>query len=286
MFKAHKPIYIVGYPHGGLTLLSKMLRQGDAFAWGEGNPLSAGDEGHNRMFSYLPEPLRNPEGLGGGCWRYGTDALVIQNYHTETDVTQFDKLKYAELLDKVYSKHSAGHRLIDKSQPYMIKTRYVQEIVRPAESYFICVLRNPYSIGYQPIAHANWFKGITSPTLRGILGCQNIINNYRIFMNDKKRLKNWIIVRYEDIVLNTETILKTVCDYIDLEFKEEMIPHPPNHAKWYPIQENMVNQHRKISTEDHDKRIEETCAEIIETFNYEKTFPLDAKPFYMCKPKP
>lgn len=285
MAKIYKPIYIVGQPHAGLTLIANIIKISPKI-FGVTARRYYDDEGHNALYHRLPNPLRNPEGHKGTCWRYGWSHNVDKHHHTEEDVTVAQREGYMKVLNGLYNPQEENKRLVDKSQPYIIKTRYVQEIVKPHESYFIYLIRNPYSLCYQPAFHPGWYPKYGSNRdnleidnrnrrMRVELGCEHNINTHRYFMEDKEYLDRWKIMRFEDLMLDHRNFIVDMCAFLDLEFEEkftELGGHKAGHRKFYPLRWEYVNQHRDIADDECDAIIERECAEIIEEFKYPKEF--------------
>ncbi len=275
----YKPIYIIGYPHGGCTIVCNMLRGSSKvfhILGTKANSFSStifgnGLEGHNALYHRIPPTLRNPDGKGDPCWKYAWDENIAQHHLTEKDVTPEDKEQYVSVLEKIKEEWDADDtmRYLDKSQPYLTKTRYVQEMLSPAEVYFIYVIRNPYILCNKP----NKFSWYHNPAK----AVEQVANNYNCFIEDFKHLKHSKIVKFEDAILKTRETLEGLCKFLELDFEEDMIPHSnshtdlPHQAKFYPLKTEVVDHYdgiKDFSAGGYDKLVEEKCSAIIKRFNY------------------
>jgi len=274
------PVYIIGYAHGGLTLLSNMLRRSPNFFTVSGKQGFGPDEGHNELHYYLPHYLRNPDGKGGSCWTYN----VEDNHNTEESITKGHRELYNRLINNIC--HEKDMRFLDKSQSYIIKMRYLQELFNYTNCYFIFVARNPYVLAYKPRKFHSWYKDNKNKTDKDYIsnGCSHIMNNYKIFKDDASHIKKLRIIKYEDLVLDTECILRKACDFLDVDFIDDMVPHPPNNRKWYPINKSLIWQHRLekdrdfFATSELDNIISIECSEYIKDMEYKEWYPADKHP--------
>jgi len=272
------PVYIIGYAHGGLTLLSNMLRRSPNFFTVSGKQGFGPDEGHNELHYHLPHHLKNPDGKGGSCWTYN----AIKNHSTEENVSKGHRDLYNRIINNIC--HEKDIRFLDKSQPYIIKMRYLQELFNYTNCYFILVVRNPYILAYKPIKYHRWYNKKHNNEEHVRSGCNHIMNNYRIFKDDASYIKKLRIIKYEDLVLDTECILRKTCDFLDVEFIEDMVPHLPNYHKWYPINKSLIWQHRLklerdfFATPELDDIISIECSEYIKDMGYKKWYPADEHP--------
>jgi len=276
----YKPIYIVGYPHGGCTLLRNMLRENENIYTITGTKketkktkrFGSGSEGHNSLFNIIPETLRNPDGKGGPCWQYGWDEQIDHHHLTEKDVKLEDAEQYLSVMEDIKREFNVSNtmRFLDKSQPYLVKTRYIQKILFPADVYFIYVIRNPYVLCYKP------FKWNMYGKEKRIKAFEQVANTYNCFVNDSEYLKHFKIIKFEDVVLSTRRTLKKLCNILELNFEEDMTPHKEStiesnlKPKFYPLKTDVVydDGRNRFGNKELDGMITEKCADIIESFNY------------------
>ena len=92
--------------------------------------------------------------------------------------------------------------LVEKSPPNIIHTRYLQEIV--PNSYFIIIIRHPLAVA---MATKKWNNQSISKHLDHWLLAHKILNN------DLKKIKNSLILKYED--LNKNTFENKINNFLD-----------------------------------------------------------------------
>jgi hypothetical protein len=265
-----RPMYLVGFPHGGLTAVGVLIStSGEVFrAAGHKPGETIPDEMHNYYKSELPHGLKNT--FGGGGWRLGWNRNIDKARLTEKDADDSARETYKNLLESLYSKYD-GKRLLAKEQPFMLKSRYVQEILKPHEAYFMYIIRNPYVLGYKPAVFHNWYSPhVTAENSKEQyvrLGCEHVINSHNALMEDSKHLKHFKVVRFEDIMLNPTETMKEVFKFFELKGTHIDEKTGTKHGKPFDIPKYLV-QHRNISGEYYDKIIEEKCGTMIEEFGY------------------
>lgn len=315
----YKPIYLFGYNHGGTTTFLTMIREHSQIYCvsdlGE-HPIRRdgrrGIEGHVAFFEHLPTPLKSPEtlayGYGNGVgWTYGWDETAEDLHQTEKDVKPEEREQFLTFMEKVKEIIGASDnmRWFDKSNPYVLKTRYIQEIISPADVYFIYLIRNPFLLCYKPLIYNLYNRlglYVKNPKTEYDVAicdfyrpsdqrrttqlrikdsadvvrkaCEHVSNNYRIFMQDSRRLKHTKVVRFEDLILDTRDTLKGVCDFLGLDFEENMMPHPisdTHQSRFYPLRKETVADDgikNHYANPELDGIIADKCADIIDKFDY------------------
>lgn len=96
--------------------------------------------------------------------------------------------------------------LLEKSPPNLLRTRFLQAMF--PNSYFVIILRHPIATSY---ATQKWSK----TDLKSLL--QHWIHSHKIFFDDKKYLKNCLIIRYEDFCDDPNSCLKQIYNLIGIE---------------------------------------------------------------------
>ena len=97
------------------------------------------------------------------------------------------------------------------------------------------------AISYFPNATIVFIERNLEDNIRSTIGLQfkngqkkkNILKNVFIYLLEQKRIKSFkkkinikqdtIYVKYEDLVSNTESVLKNLCDKLNIQFKEKML---------------------------------------------------------------
>ena len=117
--------------------------------------------------------------------------------------------------------------------------------------------------------------------LRKLMACAYHFSTLPIFDG---RLK---VIRYEDLVSEPEKICKNMCDFLDIEFKSEMLDtdnfvEPSNRSKYngwssFETEANGISRHRATRWRNHlqeicQKLIEFLCGPEMELFGYKTDF--------------
>lgn len=86
---------------------------------------------------------------------------------------------------------------------------------------FVHIIRNPYAILCSLRGAAKWWGGAQVPRLRRHL--QNMKTSFRFLMWNQEVMTDYFTVRYEDLVLDTEGVMRELCRRIDLTFEEALL---------------------------------------------------------------
>lgn len=258
-------IYLLGFPHGGKTLISRMLRAHPEVQ-GVTSNLFGADGGTHFLRGKIHPKLTTPEDDIGG-WKVG---LQKKQRCTEEDFTEQIKKEYFKYIPDVKI-------FLDKSSSYIVKTRFIQKLWEPLDTYFILIMRNPYVLAYKPLVYESWYPELINKKDRISTGCKNISECIRILDEDSKYLKHLYIEKFEDFITNPEDEIKKICEFVGIKFHEDMMPRPPEMYKWYPIRPELAWHHRIkiedskiLAREEYDKIIEKNCGNLIKRFGYKK----------------
>lgn len=191
----HKFIFLCGLHRSGTTPLFRILR---------GHPEISGfhdtgvpeDEGQH-LQTVFPAARSF-----GGPGRFG---FVPEAHLTEesAEVTTSNRQKLFE----EWSRHwdlSKGC-LLEKSPPNLIRTRFLQALF--PNSYFIVLLRHPIAAC---LATRKWADGSLESLMEHWLHC------HKLFKMDSAHLKHVHVLRYEDLIRNTNAELATIYRLLDL----------------------------------------------------------------------
>ena len=106
-----------------------------------------------------------------------------------------------------------------------------------------------------------------------------------LFYNLHKHAKDkFIVVRYEDIVLNTETTIKNICKFLRIEYNAEMMQYYEKNRNEFEqrkkkIPENLVNQLLR----DHQGLLKKISTDKVEIWKKEMSKELSDKIWNECK---
>lgn len=192
-------IFIGGLHRSGTSLLHHIIRSHPDVS-GFSNTQAPKDEGQHLQQVFPPA---NAYG-GVGKFAFHHDAHLDE---TSSLITEKNKKtlyhQWGELWDanKPY--------LVEKSPPNIIRTRFLQTLF--PNSHFIILVRHPLATGY---ATQKW----SETDIRELV--EHWVMAHQIFMEDRLHLKHCIVIRYEDLVKNPDSVLRRVYNKIGLA------PHP------------------------------------------------------------
>lgn len=90
---------------------------------------------------------------------------------------------------------------------------------------FIHIIRNPYS----NLSSLRRYKGQVRYPYLDILA-KTLFDSYYFLYRNEKLLEKYMVVRYEDLVLDTEGTVKDLCRYLDISFQKQLMT-PTAHGK-------------------------------------------------------
>lgn len=266
--KLNKIIFFVGNQGDGLSFVTRIMRRNNEIISISGNNKywSGPDEMATVMECVLPYNFRLPGILtreklktnleAPRSWSYGANEYLNHYISTEKDFNNKDSKKFIKAISTSLTRFSSDKTFIDKSQVYSLKMRLLQKIFGN-QVYFVHITRNPLvscyraSIGYagdlkrysEKISHEELLK----------ISVEHWNNTSCEILKSQKKVKNYRRFKFEDILDKPETKIKEICDFIGIEFKNDMLPSPdhslPKYSKfkdrWYPIRKNLNDKYLK-----------------------------------------
>ena len=261
--------FIIGNPRSGTTLLRLMLNKHRKMSV----PPEAGflvwlyDEYQDFTFTgrnvdYFIKTLRNTTKIEH--WNLDFDALRSFIMSEKPD-------NFSILIDSVYEYYSKDNLLKkidfygDKNNFYLHKIDLLAKLYNNAK--FIHIIRDGRSVAvsYKDLNK----KKITSkyaPDLPDKIEtiAKEWTDNIQIINNSFEKLNPslYYTVRFEDLILKTEESLQNICDFLDIEYDEEMLKYfettendglePGVFLQWksknkMPLQEEEVFKYKKLS---------------------------------------
>ncbi len=213
--------------------------------------------------------------LVAGCQRSGTTAVAniittsdgMQNYWVGKD----SELDAALLLSGQVTNEAVGR--------YCFQTTYLNECVAEYLKYttnykLIWLVRNPYSVVYSMLY--NWgtfafnelfefcgskqlsekemkkykrFGQIIIPRIKRACLSYNVKTSQALMLKDELDSSSFMVIDYDDLVVNSRLKLKSIYQFIDLAFNESYLEK---------IRSENINKFQKFSSKDKDY-IEEAC---------------------------
>ena len=177
-----KYIFICGLHRSGTSTLTKMIGTSKSISIHTNTNVPENEGQHIK--SVYDRALKH-----GGAGSFGFD----KNYH----YTEESYLLNAENNDKIlneWSKYWDLNKsiLVEKSPPNIIHTRYLQEIV--PNSFFIIILRHPFVVA---LATNKWNNQSLDKHI------EHWLHVHEILYNDLKKIKNYLIFKYEELNIDT-----------------------------------------------------------------------------------
>lgn len=292
----NRAIFLVGNQGDGLTLVARTLRRHPRVVSITGNHKywAGADEMQNVMRCRLPVTLRqggrficrdypHPKFTPPRSWSYGSDDLI--RYYRKT-AADYDE-KTAEILAYIieealyrFGNNETRKRFIDKSQVFSVKMSYVDALLKATDPQFVLITRNPYATCYRAALGAagdmRRYSKYMSLDERIEVCVQHWSNIMHCILEDKDKVSNFKWIRFEDILQEPRKSLMDVCDFLHLEFVEDMIPKGGDtipfgsryRNRWYPLRPKVNAPYLKQIPSEYVSMIRERCGRIAEQFGY------------------
>jgi GR25 family glycosyltransferase involved in LPS biosynthesis len=191
-----KYIFICGLHRSGTSSLTNLLGKSPKTSH-HTNTNVIEDEGQFLQSIYKPAKFYGGPGVFGICKEY--------NYTEETDLlTKKNKEKIISEWNQYWD--TTKEFLIEKTPANIIHTRFLQELV--LESYFIVIIRHPFIVS---IATMKWNKQSLYKYI------EHWLYVHKIFYNDKEKIKNCLIIKYEE--LNINKFKKDINNFLKLDMR-------------------------------------------------------------------
>lgn len=224
-----EPIFIFGCPNSGTTILWEALKQHDSIG-------GAAIEGQD--LDGMPKPMTHFLGQHTfRMWahylheqpisRWNEDYLPgskLPYYFTEKDWSP----EYQSQIEAVYSRYlQNGKRLSDKSPAHTLRARFLQKCFPDAK--FIAIVRNGYAVSegivrkrmYDP--ERPQFKGLYTKINDAAWQWEKS-NEVIVSYQEHNLLRDYMIVRYEDLVENPKSVFAKLLDFCNLDANGLNIP--------------------------------------------------------------
>ncbi len=288
-----RPIFLLGVQGGGLTLISRMLRRHPDVVSVTGNYhyWSGADEMHTVFGPALPSELAgirykvplpdHPIYKPTRSWTYACDELLTYYRKTAKDANMEVKKRLEHVIRYCISRYAPNKtraRFIDKSQVYTVRVSFIRELLKGYNPRFVLVTVNPYASVYRAaLGKARDMDLLKDklPFMKRLEICaQHWRNSYRCALED--RGKDMLVIRLEDLLREPAVYLRKICDHVELEFSERLLPHPDDKIplgsrfrdRWYPLDVNRVLHYIDKATSEELALIHEICGDLAEEFGY------------------
>jgi len=215
------PIYIIGRPHSGNTMLATMLgKHPELYAYrGEGNffeqlPALESLDGRRQKVDAIVHEIGQAAGLNlDDLTKDKVRSYILRAMQADaslTDLYTFGKSYLAQ--------ESGAQRWVQKATSYIFHVPVVAERLPRAQ--FLFVVRNPMDL-----AASKKRRGSREKWFRTLWGWRIGIRRGRDL--EARMPGRFCTVRYEDLVREPETALRRVCSLCGIDYREALldIPH-------------------------------------------------------------
>jgi len=289
-----EPVFLLGTEGGGLTLTSRMIRRNRDFVsvTGNYNYWSGSDEMQLVLGSILPSeftgikhnlPRKLQElNVSGNCL-YATDEFIDYYRKASGDVTPKLKRKFRKIIRWQIARHAINKetaRFTDKSQVFTVKVSFINEILKDTNPKFLLVTRDPYATAYK-FANTN-VKNYTNKIGKGYkealkIAAQHWANSMKYALKDSQEA-DLFTVKFEDILNEPEEEMKKVCNFIEIDFDEDLLPQPEHEIpfgskgknKWYPLRPDVNQKYFDEMTQEDVEIIHSVVKKQAQRLGYDK----------------
>ena len=120
------------------------------------------------------------------------------------------------------------------------------------------------------------YRVVPAPEQELRLAAEHWANSYRIALEDAAEVGGVTVVRFEDFVADPEATVRRLCEALELDFEEAMVPRAgdtmpfatlPGDRKWYPI---YPDAWLDDVTEREAEIVERRCGSLAERLGYRR----------------
>lgn len=290
------PIFLIGNQGDGLTLLSRMLRRNNDVISVTGNSKywAGADEMQNVYEPILPKELsgirlkapKHKIFSPPRSWSYACDDLISYYRNTKSDANKKFSNQLKHVIGLSIQRNRKGikkPRFLDKSQVFSVKLQFIQELLYDCNPYFIHLTRNPYVTCYRAASGSagdmKRYSKFLSIDERIKICIQHWSNTANCIESDKNSIYNYLRIKFEDLLINPKKILLEICDFLKLNFSNEMLPQPNQslpfgvrfkNEKWYPLRVDVNKQYIDAMPKKYIDMVCESCEKYSSLYGYRK----------------
>lgn len=210
--KIENPIFIIGCCNSGTTILLKALKPHKALS---------GPEIEGQDLEGLPDSMKHY--LGKATFRlWAHPKFKLCYYATEADYREEDKNQ----IKGVYSKYlTLGTRFITKSPADTLRARLIQSYF--PDAYFVAIVRNGYAVSEGIVRKRK--DDPDRPAFKGLYttideAAEQWFRANMILVSHQNYLRNYKIIKYEDLVQRPRDTIDSVLDFCSLDKENFSIP--------------------------------------------------------------
>jgi len=217
------------------------------------------------------------------AWVYASDELIDKYRQTTDDATEdlHETLRHTiKWLIYRHAKSQDCARFTDKSQVYTVRASFISELLRGNSPRFVLVVRDPYALAYRAPEKAAALRQLPDTFSREdkmVIAAQHWRNSIASALEDAKQISHVKVVKFEDVLLDTKETLKRICDAVDLEYKDQMVPKKHHNVpfgsryrdRWFPIRPDVNKKYFKKMNKNDAEIIKCVCGKVAEKMGYE-----------------
>lgn len=207
-----QPIFLFGCPNSGTTILWQALKNHAGLS---------GPEVEDQDIAGMPDSMRHH--LGKATFRlWAHPKFGLAYYVTEQDHNDEDARKLRAIYCQSLTPET---RLVVKSPAHTLRARLIQSYF--PDAYFVAIVRNGYAVTEGIMRKRKYdpdrpqFKGLTTTIEEA---AEQWFRANVVVVSHQKFLRNYLIVKYEDLVQNPEETLYQVLDHCVLPRTSFRIP--------------------------------------------------------------
>lgn len=201
------PIFIVGMPRSGTTLLSNMMNVLDNIYFPNETHFFIQKKRYDSRSNFFKRKISFGEFYFSKNKYYNRSLIISKQLINDFNSLNSDKEKFEFILKIKSRKQNLG---IHEKTPIHLDCINEIKYIYP-EAKFILIVRDPRDI-FNSLKQVKW---------RLFFPYESKINSYRRMVKVDK-MKNVYTIKYEELIQNPENILSNLCDFLKINFNESM----------------------------------------------------------------
>jgi len=210
MMNALNPIFIIGIPRSGTTLLSTMLNVSEGVFFPEETHFFIQKSRYNKHSNYFKNKISFGEFYFSKRRAYNRNLTVSTELIDQFNLLPSDKEKFEFILKIKGQKKDTA--LCEKTPIHMECIADIKSIYPNAQ--FILMIRDPRDV----------FNSLLKVEWSFLFPYRKRINLFKKLIN-LSQLENVYPVKYEDLILNPKEELIKLCSSLSIDFNEKMHTH-------------------------------------------------------------
>jgi len=218
-------------------------------------------------------------------WTYACDELLPYYRKMVQDATLELKRVFERVIRMCIARHAldkTNARFVEKSQVYPVRVLLIRELLKDYTPKFVLVVNNPYAVCYRAalgkIRDMERLKGKLSFNERLEICIQHWVNSIRCALEDCD--EDMLVMRFEDLLQQPEKTLRQICEHVELEFHQDMLPAPHQKVpfgsrfrdRWYPLRLERALHYIEKATPEELEIISAHCGALARELGYEDPF--------------